>query len=104
MTGKMDQRIRIYRYKLVADSEGQQIPDPILVATLWAAAAPVSGREFEMLKSISSEISRKFTTNYRLDIDVLMKAVWRGATWNIHDVQQDEDYKQYMAIYVSKVK
>lgn len=102
--GLMRERIAFYSFTETVSSEAQPVKSaPVTVATVWARVSSLNGREFEAMKAISAEAAWKFTVNFRTDITVLMKIFWRNATWNIHDIQPDED-KFYMAIFASKVQ
>lgn len=104
--GQKRERVEIQRATETADAEGQPVKDPWLkVVTVWARVESLTGREFESVKAISSEISKRFTVNYRRDLTVKMRVVWLfdRSAWNIHDIQPDET-KFDMAIYASRVK
>lgn len=73
----------------------------------------VGAREFESVKSISSEIEAKFELNYRKEMiecqrtaevaGVKMRIVWLGDYWNIQGIRRAST-KVDMWIYVSRVK
>src|SRR6185436_18201051 len=90
--GKRNEWIVVHSGRAATDGEGNPVNKyGEKVMSGWARARSVSGREFESKKSISTEISWKFETNYRRDITRLMKIEWNGSMWNIHDIERMED-------------
>lgn len=86
------------------DSEGNPVKSwATTVTSMWARVKSLTGREFESVKSINSEIAKKFEVPYRTDLTVLMRVEWNGSNWNIHDIQPTED-KFDMALYASRVQ
>ncbi len=110
-TGRRTERFTILQITETADSEGQPIPTPTTLATVWGSAKFLesSSREFAAAQKINTEISWKFTINRRRDVTVKMQVSWRspvGAaaeTWNIHAIEPSMD-KSSMNLMVSRVK
>jgi SPP1 family predicted phage head-tail adaptor len=112
MIGLMRERIEIQRPVETASAEGQPVKTWVKVIGMWARAESLTGREMDVLKQINSEISRKFTVNYRKDLlptddqnnsPLKMRVRWNDTSFNIHDIQADENRFDLM-IYTSRVK
>jgi SPP1 family predicted phage head-tail adaptor len=110
--GLMRERIEIQRPVETASAEGQLVKTWVKVIGTWARTESLMGREMDVLKKISSEISRKFTVNYRKDLlptddqdnsPLKMRVRWNETSFNIHDIQADENRFDLM-IYTSRVK
>ena len=113
MIGMKRERIEIQVPTTEADSEGQPIKDWAKHCETWASVRPLTGREYESMRQINSEISKVFEMNYRREMvqrqqdaevsAVKMRIVWVGDNWNIHDIQPDEE-KFNMKIFAARVK
>ncbi len=103
MIGAKDQRVQIQEAIETANAEGQPVKEWIKYVDTWAEVSSLTGREYESMKQINSEISNKFTINYRRDITVKMRVMWQTQQWNIHDIQPTSD-RFDMRLYASRVK
>lgn len=86
-----------------ADAEGQAVKVWNNFATEWARVEFLQGRELEAMQKINTEISTRFTINYRNDVTEKMRLLWRNDYWNIHAILPSEDNFE-MALMCSKVK
>ena len=103
MIGLKRERVQIQEAVETADAEGQAVKNWVKYVDTWAEVSALTGREYESMKQINSEISNKFTVSYRRDITVKMRLMWQLQQWNIHDIQPTAD-KFDMRIYTSRVK
>jgi SPP1 family predicted phage head-tail adaptor len=62
----------------------------IYAQSIWAAARPVSGREYLQQQQAGSEVTWRFTLRYRSDILATDRVVWKGARYEIQAVLPDE--------------
>lgn len=53
------------------------------LATVFANAKPLRGREFFEAAQVQSEVTVKFTVRYRTDVDNTMSVVWKGDRYGI---------------------
>lgn len=65
--GKLRHRITVLRDAITRAADGSEIRTPENVATFWAKAEPVSGREFWAQQQVQSEVSWRFTISERGD-------------------------------------
>ncbi len=76
--GELDQRITVQSPSASVDALGQRVESWANVATLWAKATPLRGREFFAAGAMQSEATVRFTIRYRTGIDGTMRVLWRG--------------------------
>jgi SPP1 family predicted phage head-tail adaptor len=81
--GELDQRITIRQRAAGLDAHGHPSGAWTNVATVWAAARPITGREFFAAGETRSEVSVKFRIRYRTGITAAMQVLWRGVA---HDI------------------
>src|SRR4051812_7598053 len=101
--GEKRERLSIEAVTETPDSHGQPIKVWRIFGTMWARAEFLYGRELEAMQKINSEISTRFTVNYRADITEKMRITWRSTSWNIHSIRPTED-KFDMFLFASVVK
>lgn len=82
--GRLRHRVRIEQYIDLLDTSGEVIQDPetgevsrawVVVATVWAAIEPVSGREFIQSRAIQAEIVARIVIRQRDGLDAAMRLV-----------------------------
>jgi len=71
--GKLNRRVTLQRQAVSRDAVGQAKPVWADVATVWAAALPLSGREYFESARVNSEITVRVVIRYRADV----KPSWR---------------------------
>jgi len=79
----MDQRIRLQQRVAGVDSLGQPSTTWQDVATLWAQAQPLRGREFWAAGQMQSEASVRFRVRWRSGVTTAMRVLWRDQA---HDI------------------
>ena len=81
--GELDQRVTLQQRAAGVDALGQDSATWADVATVWAKAEPLRGREFFAAGQAHSEVSVRFRIRYRTGVLPTMRALWRGVP---HDV------------------
>jgi SPP1 family predicted phage head-tail adaptor len=81
--GTYDQRVTIQRRNATADRLNEMVPAWQDVATVWARARPLRGREFIAASQAGSELSVEFAIRYRDDVLATMRVQWRGKAFDI---------------------
>lgn len=89
--GELDQRITVQSPSATVDALGQRVETWTDVATLWAKATPLRGREFFAAGAMQSEATVRFTIRYRAGIDGTMRVVWRSVPHAIVAEPMDVD-------------
>lgn len=102
-SGARREQIVIQSSTASADSGGQPIKSWSTLATVWARAEYLTGRESEGMSKINAATNMKFTVNYRTDVTPAMRISWRSKFWNIEAVLPGED-KFDMRLLASKVE
>ncbi len=75
----MTQRITLQQPSTSLDDVGQAVPSWSDVATVWASAQPLRGREYWAANSIESEAVVRFRMRWRSGVTSAMRVIWRGA-------------------------
>ena len=86
--GQLDQRITLQSKVAGVDSLGQDSTTWADVATVWAQAQPIRGREFFAAGQTQSEVSVRFRIRYRSDVTEQMRVLWRSVAHDIEAVIQ----------------
>lgn len=76
--GKRDQRITLQQRTATVDALGQGVETWTDVATVWASAQPLRGREFFAAGAMQSQADVRFGMLYRAGITGAMRVLWRG--------------------------
>ncbi len=84
--GQLRERVTIESRTTTLDGFGQNVAAWTALATVWAQALPLRGREFFSAAQVQQERSVKFTLRYRPDIVPTMRLVWRGQPHDITGV------------------
>lgn len=92
--GQMDQRITLQSPSASKDALGQRVETWADVATVWARAQPLRGREFFAAGQMQSEAAVKFTVRWRDDVSGRMRVLWRGVPHAIVAEPMDVDGKR----------
>lgn len=73
----MDQRITLQQPAATVDALGQRTETWADLATVWAQAQPLRGREFFAAGQINSEAAVRFRIRWRSDVTGAMRVLWR---------------------------
>jgi SPP1 family predicted phage head-tail adaptor len=76
--GALDQRITLQHRSATLDALGQATESWVDMATVWASAQPLRGREFFAAGAMQSEASVRFRIRYRAGVTGAMRVLWRG--------------------------
>lgn len=74
--GRMDQRITLQQRTSTLDALGQASEAWTDVATVWASAQPLRGREFFAAGAMQSEAAVRFRIRHRAGLTGAMRVVW----------------------------
>jgi SPP1 family predicted phage head-tail adaptor len=87
--GKLNKRISIER-SVAGSPAVNEFGEPVVIwdelAEVWAAAEPLSGREFWAQQQVQSEITTRFRIRYRTDILTGMRVVYNSAIYMIKSI------------------
>lgn len=89
--GELDQRITMQSPAATVGALGQRTEAWSTVATLWAKATPLRGREFFAAGAMQSEAAVRFSIRYRTGINGTMRVLWRGVAHAIVAEPMDVD-------------
>lgn len=81
--GDMRERITIQQRPVSLDSIGENTAAWVDVATVWASAEPLSGREYFAAGQQQQTVDVRFRIRYRADVTGDMRVLWRGQA---HDI------------------
>jgi SPP1 family predicted phage head-tail adaptor len=84
--GELDQRLTLQQRSTGVDLLGQESQSWSTVATVWAQAQPLRGRELFAAGQAQTEAEVRFRIRYRDDIEPTMRAVWRSRAHDILSV------------------
>lgn len=86
--GKLRHRVQIYdKGTVTRNGTGEEIPAyDDLVATLWAAVEPMSGREFIEATQVQADVTMRIRIRHRSDIRPEMRVVEGSHTYQIESV------------------
>lgn len=82
-SGHLRERITLQQRAAGVDALGQALANWVDVATVWAQALPIRGREWFAAGQTQSEVSVRFVLRYRAGVDASMRVLWRGQA---HDI------------------
>lgn len=84
--GRMRDRITIQRKDAARDAYGAEVITWTSVATVWAEAQPITGREYITLRAAQADVSVRFRLRYLSGITPAMRVVWDDAPYEIVSV------------------
>lgn len=88
-SGKLNKRVSIER-SVAGSPAVNDMGEPNVsweeVAEVWAAAEPLTGREFWAQQQVQSEITVRFKIRYRSDILTGMRVVYNNAIYMIKSI------------------
>lgn len=76
--GLKDQLVTIQQASASVDGLGQRVETWADVATVWARARPLRGREYFAAGAMQSEAAVAFGMDYRTDVTGAMRVLWGG--------------------------
>lgn len=84
----LDEQITLEKSTFVPDGGGGGTHEWQPYATVWAKAIHKSGDETVRAAHINATRTVRFKTRFRGDIDPEHRLQWRGATYNIYDIDE----------------
>lgn len=104
IAGKLRHRVTIQKPGRTQDPVTGEIKNGWTdVATVWASVEPLSVKEFIAAESGQSEVTTRITIRYRQGITAKMRAVYRGANYNIKGVLADpKSGREYLTLPCSE--
>lgn len=97
-TGELDQRIILQRETLADDGMGGSTVALNTVATVWAKAIPLAGREGMRAARLDAAHSYTFVIRYRADLRESDRILWEGAAYNIRAIARHGGRELYLEI------
>jgi len=76
--GRFNQRITVQKPSASVDALGQRVETWTELATVWAQAQPLRGREYFAAGEVNSDAAVRFRLRYRGDVTGAMRVLWRG--------------------------
>lgn len=84
--GEMTERITLQQRAQTQNEYGENVAAWTDVATVYAKAAPIRGREYFAMAQTQATTDVRFTIRYRAGVLPTMRVVWRGEPYDIQDV------------------
>lgn len=101
--GDLTQRVTLQQRQTTINALGETVITWADVATVWAGAEPLRGRELFAANQTQSSISVRFAIRWRADVDAGMRVMWRGAPYAIEgqpiDVDGGRQWLELMCIH-----
>lgn len=83
LAGRLRERITIEERTVSRDAMGGETPTWATVATVWAEAQPIAGREYVALRQGQSDITIRFRMRYRTGVNTGQRVRWDGRVYDI---------------------
>lgn len=96
--GDFDQRITIQTLSEAADDFGQHIQTFSTLANVWARVEEKSGNESELGNQIVARKRVDFVIRYKTGLNERMRVVYRGNTYKIQSIINEDARKAFMRI------
>ena len=84
--GQLRHRVTIQEKTVTADAYGAESITWSDYLTVWAAVAPLSGREFLEGRNLENEVSHRIRIRYREGLDPTMRVSWDSRVFDIEAV------------------
>lgn len=85
-SGSLDKRVTLQSATSPRDASGQPVPTWSNVAVVWAAIAPIRGREYFAAQQVSAETTHKVTIRYREDVSPKWRVIYSDRIFRIESV------------------
>jgi len=93
LMGEMRQRIAL-QTKTITKSEGIPLESWTTVATVWAAIADISGKEYLQAATVQSEVTTRIKIRYRTGTTPSMRVLYGSRVFHILSViDKDERHR-----------
>lgn len=77
------------------DAHGQEANTWADVATVWASAEPLRGRDFFAASQAQSAVTTRFAIRWRADLTAVNRVLWRGQPYDIEGAPIDVDGRRH---------
>jgi SPP1 family predicted phage head-tail adaptor len=94
----LDQRITIQQETRTTDAYGGATSAWTDLATVWAGARPLSGRERADFAAVEAPATYRFTIRRRSDLTDAMRISWNSQVFNIRFISDPGSRALYMSI------
>jgi len=84
--GTLDRRIVIEQRTDTRDGSGDPVAAWTVLATVWAAHEPLTGKEQFEAHQVNAERPSKFVIRYRAGVDESMRVNWDGDLYDITSI------------------
>lgn len=102
LMGEMRQRIAL-QTKTFTKSEGIPLESWTTAATVWAAVADISGKEYVQAAAVQSEVTTRIKIRYRTGITPSMRVLYGSRTFNILSVIDKDERHRVMELMCKEV-
>lgn len=103
--GSLRHRVSIYdKGTVVRNATGEEIPAyDTLVATVWGAVEPTSGREFIEANQVQADVTMRIRIRYRADIRPEMRVVEGTHTYAINSILDQRGERKELHLMCQEV-
>lgn len=84
--GRLDQRVKLQQKSVTRNGIGEEVVTWVDVATVWAEAWPLRGREFFAAQQTQYAADVRFRLRHRADVLPTWRVEWRGEPYDIVSV------------------
>lgn len=81
--GSLNQRVTLQQKNVTRNAIGEEVVTWPDVATVWAEAWPLRGREFFLAQQTQYAADVRFRLRYRADVQATWRVVWNGEPYDI---------------------
>lgn len=86
MAARLDQRVIVQRKSVTRDSVGGEVVTWSTLASRWAEAQPLRGREYVTLRAAQADVTIRFRLRHIEGLTPADRVMWRGKPYGIVDV------------------
>ena len=103
--GSLRHRLSIYdKGTIVRNGTGEEIPAyDTLVATVWGAVEPMSGREFIQANQVQADVTMRLRIRYRADVRPEMRVTEGTHVYEIESVLDQRGEKKELHLMCHEV-
>ena len=105
--GQLNCRITIKSANTELDPYGSLVPGWQDVMTVWAGIQPLSGRELESARQLSSEVTHQITVRYHALLAntrqvSTYRALYKGRVFNLHAALNEDENNVLITLLASE--
>jgi len=102
LMGEMRQRIAL-QVKTITKSEGIPLESWTTVATVWAAVADISGKEYFQAQAVQSEVTTRIKIRYKTGITPSMRLLYGSRVFHILSVIDKGEWHRLIELMCKEV-